>query len=111
VTLDQEIYQKIASYLVDGNYFEEGFPLDAVTIEMKAELVPENDVCEFWFNYINKEHITNITDLNGVAYAKILDLLVELRQFFQSQNQPYWKGCEFKVDLETGKFSIEFIYD
>ena len=86
-------------------------PPDVDIILMNSMLCKENDVCDFVFkcNFIN-EGYRNIKS-SGVVNLKILRLLVELRNFYLDNNQPYWKGCNFEVNLETGKIGVEFIYD
>ena len=105
MTNDQKIYQEIAKLLILME------SINPKTMLLKAELNKENDSCIFNFQYVNKNGEKILTDANGISCLKIHHLLVELRQFFLSQNQPYWEGCEFQVDLETGKFEVKFIYD
>jgi hypothetical protein len=102
---DKDIYQNISKILIENT------PIHAKIIIMKADLATENDVCKFEFDYVDEKNISHDYSAGGKASLKILNLLVELRQFFKSQNQPYWEGCEFQVDLETGKFEVKFIYE
>lgn len=102
---DYEIYQSISKWLI------EALPVEAKKVSMHAELISENDVCDFKFIYLDKNNEMQPHILNGIACSNLHDLLVELRQFFLSQNKPYWKGCEFQENLETGKFEVNFIYE
>ncbi|MGQ6099518.1 hypothetical protein ACUNHJ_26890, partial [Serratia sp. IR-2025] len=49
------------------------------------------------------------------ASERLLDLLVELRNYFvdnfKSQEKPFWHGCEVTVNVETLKINIDFKYD
>ncbi|WP_186649851.1 immunity protein YezG family protein [Fluviispira vulneris] len=105
MTKDQEIYQKIAQILHNI------IPEDGKIIIMKSELVKENDCATFNFDYINNNGEQNWVTETGIAGGKLRRLLAELREFMMSQNQPYWQGCHFQLDIETGKISIEFIYE
>ena len=107
MTRDHEIFQEIVKFLLEMDT-NQSKPEGLV---MKAQLSPENDHCSFSFYYIINSITTCSSDISGVAMAKIHNLLVELRNFYLANNQPYWKGCNFEVNLETGKIGVEFIYD
>ncbi|WP_186649857.1 immunity protein YezG family protein [Fluviispira vulneris] len=102
---DINIYNKIGIILMDMALKNSKFIL------MRAELSQENDVCKFEFDCIDNENQLKWLTAGNEYGSQLNDLLVELRQFYISQNQPSWKGCEFRVNLETGKYSIDFIYD
>lgn len=105
---DQEIYNDIGSILLAV------VPDAALKVIMRAELSPENDHCEF--DYVDK--LTGNTkwfSAGSRANSDLLDLLVELRNYFvanfNSQERPFWHGCEVTVDIETLKINIDFKYD
>jgi len=58
--------------------------------------------------------INRVTD-TADASARLLDLLVELRNFFvdnvQSLEKPFWRGCEVTVNVETLRINIDFKYE
>ncbi|HFV5714845.1 TPA: hypothetical protein ACH9T7_005019 [Escherichia coli] len=72
---DQDIYNDIGSVLLSIT------PSDAVKIILCTKLEPESDSGEFTYDYVDKQGnqhwITETTD----ASEKLLDLLVELRNF------------------------------
>ncbi|MBS1206017.1 MAG: hypothetical protein H6R25_2916 [Proteobacteria bacterium] len=107
---DQEIYNDIGSILLAI------VPDGASKVIMRAKLSLENDHCKCEFDYVNKE-TGNINWFTGGSQANsdLLDLLVELRNYFvanfKSQEKPFWHGCEVTVDVETLKINIDFKYD
>ncbi|WP_338635053.1 hypothetical protein [Spirobacillus cienkowskii] len=106
MTRDQEIYIDIIKLLYQ-NSLE-----DTKKISMQAELrTPEGDVCEFELFCYNQADQKERVSMQGVISLKILRLLAELREFFLKNNQPYWKGCNFEVNLEAGGYEVNFIYE
>lgn len=107
---DQEIYNDIGSILLAI------VPDDASKVIMRAELSPENDHCKCEFDYVDKRTMNiNWFTAGAKASSDLLDLLVELRNYFvanfKSQEKPFWHGCEVTVDIETLKINIDFKYD
>jgi hypothetical protein len=107
---DQEIYNDIGSILLAV------VPDGASKVIMRAELSHENDHCRCEFDYVDK--LTESTDWfspGAQANSDLLDLLVELRNYFlanfKSQEEPFWHGCEVTVDVESLKIHIDFKYD
>lgn len=107
---DQEIYNDIGSILLAIA------PDGASKVIMRATLSPENDHCKCEFDYVDQlTRKTNWFSAGAEANSDLMDLLVELRQFFvamfNSQEKPFWHGCEVTVDVETLKIHIDFNYD
>lgn len=106
---DQEIYNDIGSVLLSIA------PGDAVKIILCAKLEPESDSGEFTYDYIDKQGNQHWVTETADASARLLDLLVELRNFFvdnfKSQEKPFWHGCEVTVNIETLKINIDFKYE
>lgn len=107
---DQEIYNDIGAILLAV------VPDSASKAIMRAELSPENDHCKCEFDYVDKTTGDIIWfSAGGQENSNLLDLLVELRNYFvnnfKSQEKPFWRGCEVTVDIETLKINIDFKYD
>jgi hypothetical protein len=102
---DSEIYREIGQLLYDAA------PKDARNIIMRAKLSSEGDHAQLEFDYTNPAGATSWFTGGGALNTKLLDLLVALRDFFVSQNQPRWTQCEFTLDTQTGKFGMNFKYD
>jgi hypothetical protein len=104
---DQEIYGKIGSILYKNA------PQNAKKVIMIASLSSNETACEFRYHFIDEDNDRNwFLPNNGGKIAHVLcELLLELKSFFLAQNQPSWKGCEFGVDMESGKFQLEFIFE
>ncbi|MDX5628476.1 MULTISPECIES: hypothetical protein [unclassified Brenneria] len=107
---DQEIYNDIGSILLAV------VPDGASKVIMRAELSPENDHCKCEFDYVDKySGNTNWFSAGARANSDLLDLLVELRNYFianfRTQEKTFWHGCEVTVDVETLKIHIDFKYD
>lgn len=107
---DQEIYNDIGSILLSAA------PDSASKIMMRATLSPENDHCKCEFDYVDKcTGDINWFSAGAQANSDLLDLLVELRNYFldnfKSQEKPFWHSCEVTVNVETLKLNIDFKYD
>ncbi|MGG7448518.1 hypothetical protein ACQ3G7_20880 [Kosakonia oryzendophytica] len=107
---DQEIYNDIGSILLAV------VPDTGSKVIMRAELSPENDHCKCEFDYVDKlTGKMNWFSAGARANSDLLDLLVELRNYFlanfNSQEKPFWHGCEVTVDVESLKINIDFKYD
>ena len=85
-------------------------PEDAKTILMIAALSPEGDVGRFEF-YSNNGVTESEFSISDSDMAKLLDLVGEHQQFMVSNNQPAWTRCEFSINVDTSKFSMELGYD
>lgn len=95
---DQDIYNDIGAVLLNSA------PENASKIIMRAMLSTENDHCKCEFDYVNKiTGDTNWFSAGAQANSLLLDLLVELRNFFvdnfKSQEKPFWHACEVTVDI------------
>jgi len=105
----QDIYNDIGSVLLSIA------PDTAEKIILCATLDPESDCGEFTYNYIDKQGNQHWFTETADASARLLDLLVELRNFFvdnfKSQEKPFWHGCEVTVNIETLKINIDFKYE
>ncbi|EEC0438257.1 DUF600 family protein [Salmonella enterica subsp. enterica] len=106
---DQDIYNDIGSVLLSIT------PDDAVKIIMCAALEPESDCGEFTYDYIDRQGNQHWITETADASERLLDLLIELRNFFvdnfKSQEKPFWHSCEVTVNVETLKINIDFKYD
>jgi len=101
----QDIYNDIGAVLLSIA------PEDAVEIILNAKLESESDCGEFTYDYVDKQGNQHwVTET-----ARLLDLLVELRNFFvdnvQSLEKPFWQGCEVTVNVETLRINIDFKYE
>ncbi|ECG5862891.1 immunity protein YezG family protein [Salmonella enterica] len=106
---DQDIYNDIGSVLLSIT------PDDAVKIIMCAALEPESDCGEFTYDYVDRQGNQHWITETADASERLLDLLIELRNFFvdnfKSQEKPFWHSCEVTVNVETLKINIDFKYD
>lgn len=101
---DIEISEKIGKYLYNVA------PEDAKIILMIAVISPEGDVGRFEF-YSNNGVVESNFSISDLETEKLLYLVGEHQQFMVSNNQPAWTRCEFTVNVDTGKFSMELGYD
>lgn len=106
---DQNIYNDIGSVLLSIT------PDDAVKIILCAALEPESDCGEFTYDYVDRQGNQHWITETADASERLLDLLIELRNFFvdnfKSQEKPFWHSCEVTVNVETLKINIDFKYD
>lgn len=106
---DQEIYNDIGSVLLSIT------PENAEKIIMNATLEPESDCGEFTYDFVDSQGNQHWVTETGNASENLLDLLVELRNYFvanfKSQEKPFWHGCEVTVNVQTLKINIDFEYD
>lgn len=79
-------------------------------ILMIAALSPEGDVSQFEFYSNNgiKESEFSISDSDTM---KLHYLATAHQKFMVSNNQPAWTRCEFTVNVDTSKFSMELGYE
>lgn len=71
----QDIYNDIGAVLLSIA------PEDAVEIILNAKLEPESDCGEFTYDYVDKQGNQHWVTETADASARLLDLLVELRNF------------------------------
>lgn len=106
---EQDIYKDIGTILFSIA------PDVAKKIIMRAELSPEDDHCEYEYDYIDEENKTNWITAGGRTNTDMLRLLVELRSLYVQHNltngRPGWHGCEVMFDIEKIKLSINFHYE
>jgi len=101
---DQEIYQKLAQILYDV------MPDGTEKVILKLPRV-SRDVVEFEYYAVGADgHEKRFYAESDMSY-KMRTLAVDLKDFFVSQNQPPWKGCEFTLDVKTTKLKTRFIYE
>jgi hypothetical protein len=93
-----------------GKYLYNIAPEDASIILMIAALSPEGDVGRFEF-YSNNGVVESNFSISDLETEKLLDLVGEHQQFMVSNNQPAWTRCEFAVNVDTSKFSMELGYE
>ncbi|CAE6874295.1 hypothetical protein R75465_08500 [Paraburkholderia aspalathi] len=105
MTRDQELYREI------GQILYEAAPDESEKIVMRAKLVPQGDVCEFEYDYVGRDNSEKwFLTSDGKVDQSLREHLVALRDFFVSQNQPVWSGCEFVLNVADGTFSVRFSY-
>ena len=79
-------------------------------ILMIAALSPEGDVSQFEFysnNGINESEFS----INDSDTMKLHYLFKAHQKLMVSNNQPAWTRCEFTVNVDTSKFSMELGYE
>ena len=101
---DQEIYEKIGELLMSSA------PKKSNRIIMRAELSNKSDHCRFEFDWVDGKGNTEWYMVESNITDELTDFLIELNDFFVSQNQPSWNSCQFTLEI-NGKFGIEFDYD
>jgi|SRR5450830_334262 len=111
----KKIVEKVESRDIEisneiGQYLYNIAPEDAKTILMIAALSPEGDVAQFEF-YSNNGVNENEFVASGLDMTKLLDLLGAHQQFMVANNQPAWTRCEFAVNVDVGKFSMNLTYE
>jgi hypothetical protein len=99
---DLEICKEIAQCLFDAA------PDGARKVFLTADLVDEGDVCYFSYDYCSRENEKNwfLPD-NGALGECLTKLLLEHREFLVGNGQPPWGNCEFVVDVDGGKFTMD----
>lgn len=102
---DIEICKEIGQLIYDAA------PVGSKNIVMRAELAEEGDHAKFEFDAIDSKGDVSWFTGGGVLNRSLLDLLVQHRDFFVSQNQPAWKVFSYTLDVEKGKFSLQLSYD
>ena len=85
-------------------------PEDAKIILMIAALSPEGDVSQFEFysnNGINESEFS----IGDSDTMKLHYLATAHQKFMVANNQPAWTRCEFTVNVDASKFSMELGYE
>lgn len=93
-----------------GKYLYNIAPDDAKIILMIVVLSPEGDVGRFEF-YSNNGIAESKFSISDADIEKLLDLVGEHQQFMVSNNQPAWTRCDFTVNVDAGKFSMDLGYE
>lgn len=103
------LHNKIGQILVDAG------PDDAQKIVTRAKLSLDGGVCDYEFDYIDKEGVEDWFIPDKLAGYDLRLLLVELRNFYIKNNltngKAAWSECEIVIDLKTSKISFDFKYD
>lgn len=106
---DDKIYHGIGQLLLDAA------PHGAKEVIVAAEVSQSNDHCKLLFDYIDTSNKKQwFMPDNATTDSEILDLLVKLKTYFESNNlykegEP-WKSCTMSLSLETMKIKIDFTY-
>lgn len=79
-------------------------------ILMIAALSPEGDVSQFEF-YSNNGINESDFSINDSDTMKLHYLFKAHQKLMVSNNQPAWTRCEFTVNVDTSKFSMELGYE
>ena len=85
-------------------------PEDAKIILMIAALSPEGDVSQFEFYSNNGIHESEFS-ISDSDTMKLHYLAKSHQKFMLANNQPAWTRCEFTVNVDTSKFSMELGYE
>jgi len=93
-----------------GKYLYNIAPDDAKIILMIVVLSPEGDVGRFEF-YSSNGIAESKFSISDADIEKLLDLVGEHQQFMVSNNQPAWTRCDFTVNVDAGKFSMDLGYE
>lgn len=101
---DIEISKEIGKFLYNIA------PEDAKIILMVAVISIKGDVGRFEF-YSNNGVSESDFSIGDLETKKLLDLVGEHQKFMVSNNQPAWTRCEFVVNVDAGKFSMDLSYD
>lgn len=101
---DVEITKEIGKYLYNIA------PEDAKIILMIAVISLKGDVGRFEF-YSNDGISEGRFSISNLETKKILDLVGAHQKFIVGNNQPAWTRCEFLVNVDAGKFSMELGYE
>ena len=85
-------------------------PEDTKIILMIAALSPEGDVSQFEFYSNNGIHESEFS-ISDTDTMKLHYLAKAHQKFVVANNQPAWTRCEFTVNIDTSKFSMELGYE
>ena len=85
-------------------------PEDTKIILMIAALSPEGDVSQFEFYSNNGIHESEFS-ISDTDTMKLHYLAKAHQKFVVANNQPAWTRCEFTVNVDTSKFSMELSYE
>jgi hypothetical protein len=99
-----DIYSKIGQLLYQSS------PEHSMMLIMNAELSEDSDVYTLFFDCINDEGQTNWFLCPPPVNHELSEMLAELRGIFIKEKRGFWLGLVFKLDLNSGKFDVEFKY-
>jgi hypothetical protein len=101
---ESDIYKRVGQLLFNGS------PEGAHSLVMDAEISEDNDATTFRNTYVNSKGDIGWFRCDPNANHEISTLLVELRELFVKEHRGFWLGLVFKLDLNSGKFDVEFKY-
>lgn len=107
-TRDQEIYYYITSLL------DKTAPEKAKYLKLDAIIDPDDELsCELQYFFIDEtdEEYCYLPENDAETCHIIAEYVIELREFFVSQNQPPWKSLVCLFNRENGKMKFKFSYD
>lgn len=99
-----EIYSEIGKLLYELS------PDNSQVLFMNASLTDDDSVGTFEYDYIDSSGNKNWFSGSGLGNGKMLNLLVKLRREFSSRGDGLWNEFQFKLDLKTKKFEVNFVY-
>ncbi|KJZ63454.1 hypothetical protein [Pseudomonas fluorescens] len=107
---EDEIYLQIGEILLGTA------PHSAVEVIVEAELSPEDDHCQFLFDYIDEEGKKDwFSPSSSHVDVGVFKSLVELRKIYKDSEMtadlPVWSGCTITVNVVAEKLAITFKYD
>lgn len=105
---DQELYHSITLLLNNTA------PKEAKYLKLDAYLGNEEDLsCELQFFYIDEadDEYWFLPENKAETCHMIAEKVIELREFFVSQNQAPWKSLVCLFGRDNGKMKFQFNYD
>ncbi|WP_312319553.1 hypothetical protein [Stenotrophomonas sp.] len=106
---DSDIYVEMASILAGAA------PRHAVRMIMRAELVPESNVCKFEYDAVSGDGESTWLVPGAKVNSALMDLVIELREWCVG-NAPVggrepWIACGLTLDIEQQRVSVSFTYE
>jgi hypothetical protein len=107
---EDDIYLQLGQILLDTS------PETAVKVIVEAELSPENDHCQFLYDYVDEDGKQDwFSPVSAQVDSELFDCLVELRKIYvqnaMTGGHPIWSKCVITLDVAVAKLGIEFKYD
>ncbi|WP_111454435.1 hypothetical protein [Pseudomonas sp. URMO17WK12:I6] len=107
---EDDIYLQLGHILLDTS------PAIAMKVIVEAELSPENDHCQFLFDYVDEDGKQDwFSPVSAQVDSELFDCLVELRKIYIQNGItggcPIWSGCVITLDVAVSKLAVEFKYD